>query len=68
MRGESAWIEPEFEAQVRALPQIRACPSFIRSQRVILDPARPAVALACARRGGGCPLSPRRARVRTPRQ
>ncbi|MDW8467616.1 MAG: ABC transporter permease [Burkholderiales bacterium] len=53
-RGSSRSLE----AQVRALPQIRACPSFIRSQRVILDPARPAVALACARRGGGVPAVP----------
>lgn len=42
--GESAWIEPEFEARVRSLPEV-ARAEFIRSQRVILDPMRPAVAL-----------------------
>ncbi|MBM3352624.1 MAG: ABC transporter permease [Betaproteobacteria bacterium] len=42
--GESAWIEPEFEDQVRKLPQFSSV-EFLRSQRVLLDPARPAVAL-----------------------
>jgi len=42
--GESAWIEPEFEARVRSLAEV-ARAEFIRSQRVILDPSRPAVAL-----------------------
>lgn len=42
--GESAWIEPEFEASVRALAEI-ARAEFIRSQRVLFEPGRPAVAL-----------------------
>jgi putative ABC transport system permease protein len=42
--GESGWIEPGFEEQVRALPQV-ARVEFIRSQRMLLDAARPAVAL-----------------------
>ena len=42
--GESAWIEPALEAQVRALPQVEKA-VFLRSSRITLDPARPAVAL-----------------------
>jgi len=42
--GESGWIEPAFEENVRKLPQI-ARVEFLRSQRVLLDPERPAVAL-----------------------
>ncbi|MEW5864734.1 MAG: FtsX-like permease family protein [Pseudomonadota bacterium] len=42
--GESAWIEPDLEARVRDLAEV-ARAEFIRSQRVILDPSRPAVAL-----------------------
>lgn len=49
--GESGWIEPGFEDAVRRLPQI-ARAEFLRSQRVQLDPARPAVALL-ARDGAG---------------
>ena len=42
--GETSWIEPEMEARVRQLPQVRRA-VFVRSQRILLDPARPAVSL-----------------------
>jgi len=42
--GETAWLEPAFEAQVRALPQVQRA-EFFRSGRVTLDPRRPAIAL-----------------------
>jgi putative ABC transport system permease protein len=42
--GETAWIDPRLEAQVRALPQVERA-VFLRSGRVMLDPARPAVSL-----------------------
>ena len=42
--GESGWIEPGFEDQVRKLPQVSKV-EFLRSQRMLLDPGRPAVAL-----------------------
>jgi putative ABC transport system permease protein len=42
--GDTAWLEPEFEARVRALPQV-ARADFLRSGRVLLDKDRPAVVL-----------------------
>jgi putative ABC transport system permease protein len=42
--GETAWIDPAMEAQVRALPQVERA-EFLRSNRITLDPSRPAVAL-----------------------
>ena len=42
--GETSWIEPGMEASVRQLPQVQRA-VFLRSQRILLDPARPAVAL-----------------------
>jgi len=42
--GETAWIDPAMEARVRALPQVERA-AFLRSGRIALDPARPAVAL-----------------------
>ncbi|MBM3367888.1 MAG: ABC transporter permease [Betaproteobacteria bacterium] len=42
--GESGWIEPAFEGEVRKLPSV-ARVEFLRSQRVLLDSERPAVAL-----------------------
>ena len=42
--GETAFLEPRFEEQVKRLPQV-ARAEFLRSARVTLDPARPAVAL-----------------------
>jgi putative ABC transport system permease protein len=42
--GETAFIEPRFEERVKRLPQV-ARAEFLRSARIALDPARPAVAL-----------------------
>jgi putative ABC transport system permease protein len=42
--GETGWIDPALEARVRALPQVERA-VFLRSGRITLDPARPAVAL-----------------------
>ncbi|HUN70629.1 MAG TPA: FtsX-like permease family protein [Burkholderiales bacterium] len=42
--GETAWLDPALEAAVRGLPQVERA-VFLRSGRLILDPARPAVAL-----------------------
>jgi putative ABC transport system permease protein len=42
--GETSWIDPELEARVRQLPQVERA-VFLRSQRMLLDPARPAVSL-----------------------
>jgi putative ABC transport system permease protein len=42
--GETAHIDPAFEEAVRALPQIERA-EFLRTGRVSLDPARPAVSL-----------------------
>ena len=48
--GETAWVDPALEARVRALPQVERV-VFLRSSRITLDPARPAVVLI-ARDGG----------------
>jgi putative ABC transport system permease protein len=42
--GDTGVLEPAFEEQVRALPQV-ARVDFLRSGRVILDPARPPLIL-----------------------
>jgi len=42
--GDTGYLEPGFEARVRALPQI-ARAEFLRSGRMLLAPGRPAVAL-----------------------
>jgi putative ABC transport system permease protein len=42
--GETAFLEPRFEARVRRLPQV-ARSEFVRSARVTLDPAQPAISL-----------------------
>lgn len=42
--GETGFLEPALEARVRALPQV-ARAEFLRSARVTLDPARPALSL-----------------------
>jgi putative ABC transport system permease protein len=42
--GETGFLEPRFEERVRRLPQV-ARAEFLRSARVTLDPARPALAL-----------------------
>src|SRR6185295_16935854 len=38
--GDTAQLEPGFEARVRALPQV-ARAEFLRSSRIVLDPAKP---------------------------
>ena len=48
--GDTEWLDPALEAQVRALPHLRRA-VFLRSTRLMLDPARPAVTLL-ARDGG----------------
>ncbi len=42
--GETAFLEPRFEARVRRLPQVDRV-EFLRSARVTLDPGRPAISL-----------------------
>jgi putative ABC transport system permease protein len=42
--GDTGYLEPGFEEQVRALPQI-ARADFLRSGRILLDPARPPLVL-----------------------
>ncbi len=42
--GDTSWLEPDAQARVRALPQV-ARVEFLRSARLVLDPARPAVSL-----------------------
>ena len=43
-QGDTAFLDPEFEARVKALPQVRRA-EFMRAGRLTLDPARPAVSL-----------------------
>ncbi len=62
--GETAWIEPELEARVRALPQV-ARAEFLRSTRIVLDPRRPPVALLA--REGAELRYPLAVRARDPR-
>jgi putative ABC transport system permease protein len=42
--GDTGYLEPGFEERVRALPQIQRV-DFLRSGRILLDPARPALSL-----------------------
>jgi putative ABC transport system permease protein len=42
--GDTGYLEPGFEERVRALPQI-ARADFLRSGRILLDPARPPLVL-----------------------
>jgi len=42
--GETGWLEPSFEARVRALPQVQRA-EFLRGGRISLDPRRPAIVL-----------------------
>ena len=42
--GDTGYLEPGFEQLVRALPQVGRA-DFLRTARVILDPARPALSL-----------------------
>jgi putative ABC transport system permease protein len=50
--GDTAYLEPGFEARVRALPEVGRA-EFLRSDRLTLDPARPAVALIARDLPGG---------------
>ncbi|HZM36630.1 MAG TPA: ABC transporter permease [Burkholderiales bacterium] len=42
--GDTGYLEPGFEERVRALPQVERA-DFLRTARVILDPAKPALSL-----------------------
>jgi putative ABC transport system permease protein len=42
--GDTGFLEPGFEERLRALPQVKAV-DFLRSGRVLLDPARPPLVL-----------------------
>ena len=42
--GETGWFDPAFEARVRSLEQVERA-VFLRSTRIVLDPARPPVTL-----------------------
>ncbi len=42
--GDTGYLEPGFDERVRSLPQV-ARVEFLRSGRIILDPARPAISL-----------------------
>ena len=42
--GDTGFLEPAFAARVRALPEVRRA-EFLRSERLMLDPQRPVVAL-----------------------
>jgi putative ABC transport system permease protein len=42
--GDTGFLEPGFEERVRALPEVAGV-DFLRSGRVLLDPARPALVL-----------------------
>ena len=54
--GDTGYLEPGFEARVRALREIERA-EFLRSGRIILDPARPALALLARDRAeGGFPV------------
>src|SRR6266478_144429 len=49
--GDTGYLEPGFEARVRALPQV-ARADFLRSGRILLDPARPPLVLIARDRAG----------------
>lgn len=42
--GDTGYLEPGFEGRVRALPQVERA-DFLRTARIVLDPARPALSL-----------------------
>ena len=42
--GDTGYLEPEFVAKVRALPQVERA-DFLRSSRLLVDPARPPLVL-----------------------
>ncbi len=47
--GDTGWLEPGFEERVRALPQIERV-DFLRTGRLLLDPARPPLSLLARER------------------
>jgi putative ABC transport system permease protein len=47
--GDTGRLEPGFEERVRALPQVERA-DFLRSGRILLDPARPALVLIARER------------------
>jgi putative ABC transport system permease protein len=49
--GDTGYLEPGFEERVRALREVERA-EFLRSGRLILDPARPALALLARDRAG----------------
>jgi len=57
--GDTGYLEPEFEARVRALPQV-ARAEFLRSARLLLEPGRPAVSLLARDRAAPAILVGRR--------
>ena len=60
--GDTGYLEPEFEARVRALPQV-ARVDFLRSARLLLDAKRPAVVLLARDRAAPAfPIGPQRER------
>jgi putative ABC transport system permease protein len=50
--GDTAYLEPGVEERVRALPEVGRV-DFLRSARVLLDPARPALSLIARERAEG---------------
>ncbi len=50
--GDTAYLEPGVEERVRALPEVERV-DFLRSARVLLDPARPALSLIARDRAEG---------------
>ena len=50
--GDTAYLEPGVEERVRALPEVQRV-DFLRSARVLLDPARPALSLIARDRADG---------------
>ena len=50
--GDTAYLDPEVEERVRALPEVERV-DFLRSARVLLDPARPALSLIARDRAEG---------------
>ena len=50
--GDTGYLEPGFEAQVRALSEVQRV-EFLRSGRVLLDPSRPALVLVARDRAEG---------------
>jgi putative ABC transport system permease protein len=54
--GETAHLDPEFEARVRALPGI-AHAEFLRAGRILLDPKLPAVSLLARDSARALPLA-----------